>query len=108
VHEKSLRLPQLRITANHSISYTWKTSRAEIHPQILLKSLSFTTNNPDNLNNEILKTLFNLIRGHLSKSTSYNPAPEAIDDAKIALSSNITRLLWNEFGKKMNPTPKAR
>ncbi|MFN9027466.1 MAG: hypothetical protein ACK5VX_14855, partial [Akkermansiaceae bacterium] len=26
-------------TANHSISYTWKTSRAEIHPQILLKSL---------------------------------------------------------------------
>jgi hypothetical protein len=38
VHEKSLRLPQLRITANHSISYTWKTSRAEIHPQILLKS----------------------------------------------------------------------
>jgi hypothetical protein len=39
VHEKSLRLPQLRTAANHSISYAWKTTRAEIHPQILLKSL---------------------------------------------------------------------
>jgi hypothetical protein len=38
VHEKSLRLPQLRIATNHSVSYTWETTGAEVHPQILLKS----------------------------------------------------------------------
>lgn len=70
--------------------------------------LSFTSNNPATLRKELLKTIFNLIRGQLSKSTSYNPAPEAVDDPQIALSSNITRLLWNEFGKNLNPPPKTR
>jgi hypothetical protein len=84
----------------------WMTGKEKKSPSTDV--LSFTTNNPDNLHNELLKTLFNLIRGHLSETTSYNPAPEAIDDAKTALSSNITRLLWNEFGKKLNPAPKAR
>lgn len=68
--------------------------------------LSFTTNHPETLANELQKTLFNLIRGHLAKSTSYNPVPEIEDDPKIALSSNITRLLWHEFGKSLNPAPK--
>ena len=71
-------------------------------------ALSFTSNNPDALRKELLKTIFNLIRGQLSKTTSYNPAPEAVDDPQIALSSNITRLLWDEFGKNLNPPPKAR
>lgn len=70
--------------------------------------LSFTSNRPETLYKDLLKTIFNLIRGQLSKSTSYNPAPEAIDDARIALSSNITRLLWDEFGKTLNPPPKPR
>lgn len=69
--------------------------------------LSFTTNNPDTLRNDILKTVFNLIRGQLAKSTSYNPAPEITDDPQVALYSNITRLLWSEFGKNMNPKPKG-
>lgn len=65
--------------------------------------LSFTTDNPETLRHDILKTAFNLIRGHLSKSTAYIPAPEAMDDPELALNSHITRLLWKEFGTLMNP-----
>lgn len=65
--------------------------------------LSFTTDDPETLRNDLLKTLFNLTRGQLAKATSYNPAPEATGEPKIALSSNITRLLWDEFGKSLNP-----
>jgi hypothetical protein len=68
--------------------------------------LSFTTNNPETLRNDIMKTVFNLVRGQLAKATSYNPAPEAVDDVQMALFSNITRLLWDEFGKNLNPKPK--
>ncbi|MGJ8643951.1 MAG: hypothetical protein ACSHX9_11125 [Luteolibacter sp.] len=67
--------------------------------------LSFTTNDAQALNNDLLKTVFNLIRGHLQKSASYNPAPEAVDDPLSALNSHITRLLWQEFGTTMNPQP---
>ena len=65
--------------------------------------LSFTTDNPEILNADLQKTIFNLIRAHLSKSASYNPAPEAVDDTMVAFGSNITRLLWNEFGSLLNP-----
>jgi hypothetical protein len=67
--------------------------------------LSFTTDDPETLRNDLLKTAFNLIRGHLSKAASYNPAPEALDDPLAALESHITRLLWNEFGKTLRPEP---
>jgi hypothetical protein len=69
--------------------------------------LSFTTADPQTLRNDILKTIFNLIRSHLSKTTSYNPAPEAVDEPMVALQSNITRLLWNECGTSLNPKPVA-
>ncbi len=65
--------------------------------------LSFTTEDPEALHRDLLKTIFNLIRGHLSKAASYNPAPEALDDPKAALDSHITRLLWQEFGTLLNP-----
>ncbi len=67
--------------------------------------LSFTTDDPATLRNDILKTTFNLVRGHLSKAAAYNPAPEALDDPLVALESHITRLLWNEFGKTLSPEP---
>jgi len=67
--------------------------------------LSFTSNDPDTLRNDLLKTIFNLIRTHISKTSSYNPAPEAGDEPMPALQSNITRLLWNEFGTSLNPKP---
>jgi len=67
--------------------------------------LSFTTDEPETLRNDLTKTYFNLVRGHLSKTASYNPAPEALDDPLAAMESHITRLLWKEFGKSLNPKP---
>ncbi len=67
--------------------------------------LSFTSDDQETLHHEILKTTFNLIRSHLSKNTSYNPAPETLDDPLPAIQSHITRLLWNEFGNNLNPKP---
>ncbi len=68
--------------------------------------LSFTTDNPETLTNEILKTTFNLVRSTLAKSTSYNPAPEASEDLLKSLNSHITRLLWKEFGNAISsPLP---
>jgi len=65
--------------------------------------LSFTTEDTETLKQDQLKTVFNLIRGHLSKSTAYNPAPETLEDPVPALSSHITRLLWQEFATLLNP-----
>jgi hypothetical protein len=70
--------------------------------------LSFTTEDPEGLRKDLLKTIFNLIRGHLSKAASYNPAPEALEDPKAALDSHITRLLWQEFGTLLNPKEEER
>lgn len=67
--------------------------------------LSFTTENKETLRNDLLKTAFNLVRAHLAKSASYNPAPESLNDPLAALESHITRLLWNEFGKTLSPEP---
>jgi hypothetical protein len=67
--------------------------------------LSFTTDDQENLSKDLLKNVFNLIRGHLKKTASYNPAPEAFDDPMAALESHITRLLWSEFGKTLSPEP---
>ena len=116
VHRSSSGLIQCKIELNIGESIRtndaptpialWMTGKDKNSPSTDV--LSFTSNNPDTLHKELLKTIFNLIRGQLSKSTSYNPAPEAVDDPQIALSSNITRLLWNEFGKNLNPPPKSR
>lgn len=116
VHRSSSGLIQCKVELNIGESIrtsdaptpvaVWMTGKDKNTPSTDV--LAFTSNNPESLRNELLKTIFNLIRGQLSKSTSYNPAPEAVDDPQIALSSNITRLLWNEFGKTLNPPPKAR
>lgn len=81
----------------------WITGAGEDAPSTDV--LSFTTDNPETLRNDLLKTIFNLIRGHLSKATSHNPAPEAVDKPFPALKSNFTRLLWDEFGSSLNPEP---
>jgi hypothetical protein len=81
----------------------WITSPGE--DAISTDVLSFTTDDPETLHDDLLKTAFNLIRGHLSKTASYNPAPEALDDPQAALESHITRLLWHEFGRTLTPEP---
>jgi hypothetical protein len=84
----------------------WITGAGENAPSTDV--LSFTTDDPKALNNDMLKIIFNLIRSHLTKSASYNPAPEAMDDPMTALGSNITRLLWKEFGTLLNPAVEAK
>ena len=79
----------------------WITGGAKDSPSTDV--LSFTTDNPDSLRNDVLKTVFNLVRSHLSKSASYTPAPEITDEPFPALENHITRLLWREFGTLLNP-----
>jgi len=79
----------------------WITGGAKDPPSTDV--LSFTTDNPDSLRNDLLKTVFNLVRSHLSKSASYTPAPEITDEPLPALENHITRLLWREFGTLLNP-----
>jgi len=79
----------------------WITGGAKVPPSTDV--LSFTTDNPDSLRNDLLKTVFNLVRSHLSKSASYTPAPEITDEPLPALENHITRLLWREFGTLLNP-----
>lgn len=79
----------------------WITGGGDSAPST--DALSFTIEDSEAMREDLLKTIFNLIRGHLSKAASYNPAPEALDDPKAALNSNITRLLWKEFGTLLNP-----
>lgn len=81
----------------------WITGGGEDAPSTDV--LSFTTDDPETLRGDLLKTAFNLIRGHLSKTASYNPAPEVLDDSLAALESHITRLLWKELGGSLNPKP---
>lgn len=70
--------------------------------------LSFTLENPDALRQEVLKTVFLLVRSHLSRSTAYTPpaALAAGEDPQSALHFRITRLCWSEFAAALNPPQK--
>lgn len=70
--------------------------------------LSFTVDSPDALRQDILKTVFLLIRSHLSRSTAYTP-PAGLaggENPQDALNSRITRLCWSEFATTLNLPPK--
>lgn len=70
--------------------------------------LSFTVDSPDALRLEILKTVFQLVRGQLSRDTAYTPIAALADgeDPQGALSFRITRLCWSEFAAGLNLPPK--
>lgn len=61
--------------------------------------LSFTANSSELLRQEVMKTVFTLIRGHLGRQTAYTPPAELAEDgdAEDALQFRITRLCWREF-----------
>jgi hypothetical protein len=70
--------------------------------------LSFTVDSPDALHREVLTTIFQLVRGFLSQTTSYTP-PAALaekENPEDALNHRITRLCWNEFAASLNLPPK--
>ena len=66
--------------------------------------LSFKVNSTDTLRNDVLRTVYLLIRNHLSNNTAYtSPAELSVeDDPQAALSFGITRLCWSEFAASMN------
>ncbi len=68
--------------------------------------LSFTAAADEVLKDEIYRTVFQLISGHLKRGAQITPPAEPVEGetALQALQSNITRLSWREFGKSLNTT----
>jgi hypothetical protein len=66
--------------------------------------LSFTVDSAETLRHDVLKTVFQLIRNHLSNNTAYTPPAEWVDgeNPQEALNFRITRLCWSEFAAAMN------
>ncbi len=66
--------------------------------------LSFTVESQDTLRQEILKTVFQLVRSQLGRATQYTPPTILADgeDPQAALSFRITRLGWSEFATALN------
>ena len=69
--------------------------------------LSFTVESPDTLRQEVMKTVFQLVRSHLKRSTAYTPPLGLVEgeDPLAALDFHITRLCWSEFATAMNLPP---
>ena len=71
------------------------------------ETLSFTVDSPDALRQDILETVFQLIRNHLSRATKYTP-PTALAEGEVpqsALNFRVTRLCWSEFAAALNLPP---
>jgi len=70
--------------------------------------LSFTVDSSDVLPEEVSKTVFQLIRGYIRKSTDCMPPGGLGDGVKSmdALTYRVTRLSWREFGGSLNVPPK--
>ncbi len=66
--------------------------------------LSFTVNSKEELRQDILGTVFQLMRGYLNQTTTFTtPAALASDEPPLeALSYRFTRLCWHEFGTSLN------
>lgn len=71
------------------------------------ETLSFTVESPDALRQDILKTVFQLVRSHLTRSTNYTPpaALAADEEPQSALNFRVTRLCWSEFASALNLPP---
>jgi hypothetical protein len=69
---------------------------------------SFTTDSPDTLRDDILKTVFLLIQSHLGRATAYTPPAglAAGESPQDALNFRVTRLCWSEFATTLNQPPK--
>jgi len=66
--------------------------------------LSFTVDSEEELRQDILGTIFQLMRGYLNQTTTFTtPAALASDEPPLeALSYRFTRLCWQEFGTSLN------
>lgn len=70
--------------------------------------LSFTVEKPEALREEVLKTTYQLIRGHMARTTAYTPpsAPAEGESIQEALATRVTRLCWSELATALNLPPK--
>lgn len=70
--------------------------------------LSFTVEKPEALREEVLKTIYQLLRGHMSRTTAYTPpsAPAEGESVQDALATRVTRLSWSELATALNLPPK--
>lgn len=70
--------------------------------------LSFTVEKPEALHDEVLKTTYQLIRGHMARTTAYTPpsSPAAGESVQDTLATRITRLSWSELATALNLPPK--
>ncbi|MEX1049113.1 MAG: hypothetical protein WED15_06275 [Akkermansiaceae bacterium] len=66
--------------------------------------LSFTAKSPERLRQEVLNTLYLLLRGELDRSTDLTPPAELAADAdpREALEFQVTRLGWKQFAETLN------
>lgn len=66
--------------------------------------LSFTVEKPEALREEVLKTVYQLIRGHMARTTAYTPpsSPAAGETVQDALTIRVTRLCWSELATALN------
>jgi hypothetical protein len=68
--------------------------------------LSFTVASPEVLRQEVLTTIFQLVRSHITQNTSYT-TPAALTEQENpleALSDRFSRLCWSEFATILNPS----
>lgn len=71
--------------------------------------MSFTASNPEDLGEQVERTVYTLVRGHLMRSAVVNP-PELADenaDPAEAFNTKVTRLGWMHFGTSLNQLPDA-
>lgn len=70
--------------------------------------VSFTLNPSEDLKSTLLKTVYQLVTNHISRSTAYTPPANltAVENPQEALSYRITRLCWNEFAAALNASAK--
>lgn len=66
--------------------------------------LSFTADSSELLRQEVMKTVFTLVRGHLGRQTAYTPPAELGEEENPAdaLHFRVTRLCWREFAAALN------
>lgn len=72
------------------------------------EAISFTVDSAQDLHHEVLKTVFELVRNHLSSTTAYHPPASLADgeDPLAAMNHRITRLSWSEFAAALNQPKK--
>jgi hypothetical protein len=72
--------------------------------------LSFTVAAPDTLENDVLRTAYQLIRGHFRESEILVRPPVMPDegDPVDALEFRITRRIWHAFGLSLQAMPAAK